>query len=236
METILLFFLMINHSLGGDTVATDLDKHQLWRLANILTIRECKDLLSVLSRPEPDIFLQINHLPLQDLTLQQVNQEPPNPWEADYKTPCNVVLMRWLVKNGKQIYFDRLYRALQQIGRTDIAKEMGKNINQDKILNLQRYVDGYHEYVKGIKSTLLEMDQRPQAEHEAIREGRDLTQNILRPAVERKQPPPYDRHPLDGVLPLLNGFLISVAGSVLVGLAILLLKLRDSRNDLQKLQ
>lgn len=52
-----------------------------------------------------------------------------------------------------------------------ISLEMGKNINQDKILNLQRYVDGYHEYVKGIKSTLLEIDQHPQVEHEAIREG-----------------------------------------------------------------
>ncbi|XP_072569687.1 transmembrane and death domain protein 1 isoform X3 [Paramormyrops kingsleyae] len=163
-------------------------------------------------------------------------QELPHPWESDYKTPCNVVLMRWLVKNGKQIYFDRLYRALQQIGRTDIAKEMGKNINQDKILNLHRYVDGYHEYVKGIKSTLLEIDQHPQAEFEAIREGRDLTQSILRPATEHMQPPPYDRHPLDGVLPLLNGFLISVAGSVLVGLAILLFILQSSRNNLQKLQ
>ncbi|XP_072569686.1 transmembrane and death domain protein 1 isoform X2 [Paramormyrops kingsleyae] len=205
MEVILLFFLVINHGLGGDTVATDLDKHQLWRLANILTTRECKDLLSVLSRPEPDIFLQMKRLSPQEL---------PHPWESDYKTPCNVVLMRWLVKNGKQIYFDRLYRALQQIGRTDIAKEMGKNINQDKILNLHRYVDGYHEYVK----------------------GRDLTQSILRPATEHMQPPPYDRHPLDGVLPLLNGFLISVAGSVLVGLAILLFILQSSRNNLQKLQ
>lgn len=28
--------------------------------------------------------------------------------------------------------------------------ELGKNINQDKILNLKRYAEGYHEFIKSM--------------------------------------------------------------------------------------
>lgn len=34
---------------------------------------------------------------------------------------CRAALTDWLVKYGEQTYYDRLSRALQHIGRTDIA-------------------------------------------------------------------------------------------------------------------
>lgn len=33
-----------------------------------------------------------------------------------------------------------------------VFTEVGKNINQDKILSLKRYVQGYHEHVKSLNS------------------------------------------------------------------------------------
>lgn len=34
---------------------------------------------------------------------------------------CRTALTDWLQKYGEQIYYDRLTRALQHIGRTDVA-------------------------------------------------------------------------------------------------------------------
>lgn len=42
-------------------------------------------------------------------------------WLSEQKDPCHSALKDWLQIHGKQIYYDRLSRALQQIGRTDIA-------------------------------------------------------------------------------------------------------------------
>ena len=42
-------------------------------------------------------------------------------WQPDKEAPCRTSLTEWLQKHGKQTYYDRLARALQQIGRTDIA-------------------------------------------------------------------------------------------------------------------
>lgn len=40
---------------------------------------------------------------------------------SDKKSHCHSVLIDWLQTNGEQMYYDRLSRTLQQIGRTDIA-------------------------------------------------------------------------------------------------------------------
>lgn len=42
-------------------------------------------------------------------------------WLSDQQAPCRSALKDWLQIHGKEIYYDRLSRALQQIGRTDIA-------------------------------------------------------------------------------------------------------------------
>ena len=34
---------------------------------------------------------------------------------------CRTALTDWLLRNGEQIYYDRLSRGLQRIGRSDIA-------------------------------------------------------------------------------------------------------------------
>lgn len=41
------------------------------------------------------------------------------------ETECQAALTDWLLKYGEQTYYDRLARALQHIGRTDIA--IGEN-------------------------------------------------------------------------------------------------------------
>ncbi len=42
-------------------------------------------------------------------------------WLSDQQAPCRSALKDWLQIHGKEIYYDRLSRALQKIGRTDIA-------------------------------------------------------------------------------------------------------------------
>lgn len=39
----------------------------------------------------------------------------------DSEAECRTALSDWLLKYGEQIYYDRLSRALQHVGRTDIA-------------------------------------------------------------------------------------------------------------------
>ncbi|CAB1336580.1 unnamed protein product [Coregonus sp. 'balchen'] len=65
----LLFLLLLSPSLGEDTVAEDMGVHQLGRLVELLTSRECEDLLSALSHPEENIFQQLDHLSLENNQL-----------------------------------------------------------------------------------------------------------------------------------------------------------------------
>ncbi|KAJ8378040.1 hypothetical protein AAFF_G00249110 [Aldrovandia affinis] len=139
-----LLFLLLCPCLGEDTVAEDLGVHQLGRLVELLTPRECEKLLFTLSHPEDSIFQDLERLSPEtnDLGLPTRVRR-----DTESRTQCKTALTEWLVNHGEQMYYDRLSRALQRIGRTDIAIEVGKNINQDKALSLQRYVDDYHRRV-----------------------------------------------------------------------------------------
>uniref|UniRef100_A0A3Q3JR52 Death domain-containing protein n=1 Tax=Monopterus albus TaxID=43700 RepID=A0A3Q3JR52_MONAL len=151
----------------------DVRSHQLKRLVELLTSKECEDLLLALSHPEENIFQHLERLSAEN----------------------NQALTDWLLRHGEQTYYDRLSRALQHIGRTDIAI-VGQNINQDKILSLKRYVEDYHR--------------------------RDLTWNDLDLIVKRAPVPPYQKGPLHVALPLLYGILLGFGGTLLAGVFTLL--------------
>ncbi|XP_064156331.1 transmembrane and death domain protein 1-like, partial [Anguilla rostrata] len=211
-------------------VAEDLGVHQLGRLVELLTPRECENLLSALSHPEDSVFRQLERLApgSNDLGL------PPRVRrDTDRETQCRTALTGWLVNHGEQMYYDRLSRALQLIGRTDIAIEIGKNINQDKALSLQKYVEDYHRHVDTMGSPLVqpEMETIQLASQQAMRQVRDLTWRDLELVVERQQRPPYNRRLVDGVLPLVYGILLGFVGALLVGVLVLLFALHLSRAD-----
>ncbi|KAJ3586564.1 hypothetical protein NHX12_012961 [Muraenolepis orangiensis] len=183
---------------GEDTVAEDIGVHQLERLVELLTSKECEDLLRALSRPEESVFSHLKRLLPEnnDLDLQPRVRRDVAATADDREAECRAALTDWLLRNGGQIYYDRLSRALQHIGRSDIA--VGKNINQDQALSLKRYVEDYHKYVSRLKTVHPERERHPEREHQprqgqrntATRRGRVLHGNpsmlgLLEPATFR---------------------------------------------------
>ncbi|TSS48091.1 Uridine-cytidine kinase-like 1 [Bagarius yarrelli] len=73
----------------------------------------------------------------------------------DSEFQCHPALKDLLQTHSEQMYYDKLFPTLQQIGRTDIAIELGKNINQDKTIAMQRYVEEYHDQVNKMTSHLM---------------------------------------------------------------------------------
>uniref|UniRef100_A0A3B4TDH9 Si:ch211-226m16.3 n=1 Tax=Seriola dumerili TaxID=41447 RepID=A0A3B4TDH9_SERDU len=188
----------------------DIDVYQLERLVELLTSKECEDLLFALSHPEENIFQHLERL---------------SPEKNQSEAQCRTALTDWLLRNGEQTYYDRLSRALQHIGRTDIA--IGKNINQDKALSLKRYVDDYHKYVSSLNVPSDAKNPR-HAGQRVRKRKRDLTWRDLDLIVERGPVPLYQKGPLDVALPLLYGILLGFGGTLLAGIFILLVIIRIS--------
>ncbi|KAG8002445.1 hypothetical protein GBF38_014858, partial [Nibea albiflora] len=188
-------------------VAEDIGVHQLERLVELLTSSECEDLLFALSHPEENIFQHLERLSPEknQLNLKHRGKRDTSS-AADSEAQCRTALTDWLLKHGEQTYYDRLSRALQHVGRTDIAVEVGKNINQDKVLSLKRFVEDYHKYVSSLKSPLMKSDTKDQRREN--QRGR-----------RRK------------VLPLLYGLLLGFGGTLLVGASILLIAVRISHRN-----
>nr|XP_020473474.1 uncharacterized protein LOC109970327 isoform X2 [Monopterus albus] len=146
---------------------------------------------------------------------------------------CRTALTDWLLRHGEQTYYDRLSRALQHIGRTDIAIEVGQNINQDKILSLKRYVEDYHRYVQSLNIPSIQSDEKDHQHAARKRTVRDLTWNDLDLIVKRAPVPPYQKGPLHVALPLLYGILLGFGGTLLAGVFTLLVIIHISHRNQQ---
>ncbi|KAK5895327.1 hypothetical protein CesoFtcFv8_011926 [Champsocephalus esox] len=233
-----LFFVLLklSSSQGEDTVAEDIGVHQLQRLVEMLTSRECEDLLRTLSHPEENIFQHLERLAPEN---NQLDMKPRAKRDAsssqDLEAECRAALTDWLLRNGEQTYQDRLTRALHHIGRTDIAIEVGKNINQDKALSLKRYVEDYHKYMQSLNPPERQSDTKGQKKTKGQRVRkrkvlvRDLKWSDLDLIVQRAPVPLYQKGPLDSALPLLYGLLLGFGGTFLLGFTILLIILNISR-------
>ncbi|XP_037630093.1 transmembrane and death domain protein 1-like isoform X1 [Sebastes umbrosus] len=257
----LFFFLRLSSTLGEDTVAEDIGVHQLERLVEMLTSQECKDLLFALSHPEENIVQHLERLSPEKNQLDLKRAKRDSSAAADSEEWCRTALTAWMLRFGKQTYYDRLSRALQHIGRTDIAigekqmetertlvppvalnnsvwcyKEVGKNINQEKALNLKRYVEEYHKYVNSLNFPLEQPDTKEKPrEGQTLRKRRvrDLTWRDLDLIVERAPVALYQKGPLDVALPLLYGILLGFGGTLLTGVAILLVIIHVSSGNQQ---
>ncbi|CAL8275447.1 unnamed protein product [Boreogadus saida] len=217
----LLFFLflLLIPCYGEETVAEDVGVHQIERLVEMLTSTECKDLLTALSSPEENIFQHLKRLLPENNRLDPKPRARRDASDADAReAECRTALTHWLLSNGEQIYFDRLSRGLQHIGRSDIAVEVGKNINQDKSLSLKRYVEGYHgSRLKTLPARSERSRQPRQDSRKTARKVRDLTWRDLDLVLERA-PVLLRGGPgvLDAAWPLLYGLLLGVGGAVLL--------------------
>ncbi|XP_049342437.1 transmembrane and death domain protein 1-like isoform X1 [Astyanax mexicanus] len=222
---LLLFFLGLSHS--ERTVAEELGSHQLQRLVDLLTVHECEELFLALTNPEEKVFKQLERLSSEKNPLRP---HPRTPRDIDKETHCHPALTDWLRIHGEQTYYDRLSLALQQIGRTDIAIEVGKNLNQDKTLGLQRYVEEYHEQVNKMTSQFIlpqsEADHHEETPDVSARQVRSLSWKDLDLVVERQLVPPYRRQFLDGAWPLLYGLIFGFVAALGVGLPVMLFTMR----------
>ncbi|KAM9351037.1 transmembrane and death domain protein 1 [Symphorus nematophorus] len=162
-------FLLLTSTLEEDTVAEDIGVHQLERLVELLTSKECEDLLFALSHPEENIFQHLERLSPEKNPLDlKPRAKRDTSTTVGYEAQCRTALTDWLLRYGEQTYYDRLSRALQHIGRTDIAIEVGKNINQDKVLSLKRFVEDYHKYVNSLNIPPVQSDPKDH-QHEGQR-------------------------------------------------------------------
>ncbi|XP_039894079.1 transmembrane and death domain protein 1-like [Simochromis diagramma] len=228
------FFLLHSSTVGEDTVAEDIDVQQLERLVEMLTPRECEDLLSALSHPEENIFEHLQRLsPENNLLGLQPRAKRETPSALDSEAQCQTALTDWLLRYGKETYYDRLSRALHHIGRTDIATEVGKNINQDKALSLKRYVEDYHKYVNSLNFVSDTKHQKRGHQRDRKRTVSDLTWRDLDLIVEQVRVPPYQKGPLDVAMPVLYGLLLGFGGTLLIGTALLLVIVHISHGRLQ---
>ncbi|XP_034052511.1 transmembrane and death domain protein 1-like, partial [Gymnodraco acuticeps] len=131
-------FLKLSSSQGEDTVAEDIGVHQLQRLVEMLTSRECEDLLRTLSHPEENIFQHLERLAPENNQLDlKPRAKRDTSSSQDLEAKCRAALTDWLLKNGEQTYQDRLTRALHHIGRTDIAIEVGEEHQPGQSLELE---------------------------------------------------------------------------------------------------
>jgi len=53
-----------------------------------------------------------------------------------------------------------------------VFTEVGKNINQDKILNLKRYVEDYHKYVESLNFPPKQSDSKDQQQNHEVKKRR----------------------------------------------------------------
>ncbi|XP_045912827.1 transmembrane and death domain protein 1-like isoform X1 [Micropterus dolomieu] len=230
-------FILLSSTLGEDTVAEDISVNQLERLVEMLTPKECEDLLFALSNPEENIFHHLERLSPEKNQLDlkpRVKRDTSS--ATDSEAQCRTALTEWLLKYGVQTYYDRLSRALQHIGRTDIAIEAGKNINQDKVLSLKHNVEDYHQYVASRNFPHIQSDTKDHqhaAQRVRKRKVRDLTWRDLDLIVERGPVPLYQKGPLDVALPILYGILLGFGGTLFAGISILLFIIRISLQNQQ---
>nr|XP_055045186.1 transmembrane and death domain protein 1-like isoform X1 [Misgurnus anguillicaudatus] len=234
LPLVLCFIFLFSKGLAEDTVAEDIGPHQLERLVGLLTARECEELISVLSHVEENVFQRLDRLSPERNQLQLETRRRRN----TNQEPCRSALKDWLQTHGRQIYYDRLSRALQQIGRTDIAIEVGKNINQDKILAMQRYVDGYHDLVNKMaaqqethQSDLEDNDDHEEELPYSPKQARGFTWEDVDLVVKRQPVPPSQRRLFDIVWPLLYGLVLGFAGALLVSVSILLITIYVSHGN-----
>ncbi|XP_066193528.1 LOW QUALITY PROTEIN: transmembrane and death domain protein 1 [Sylvia atricapilla] len=147
----LLFSLPLG-GLGDDSVAATVGGHTMGRIAELLGSSECHQLQAELNGPDQELE------ELQELQVVPEEKNPARRRRRDIRSArgCSEALRSWLVTRGEVTTWDRLVRALRRIGRWDVAKELGKNLNQDRSLEMRRNVEGYSRGVKHLSSWQLQ--------------------------------------------------------------------------------
>ncbi|CAM2109475.1 unnamed protein product [Caretta caretta] len=221
--------LLVTCGFCEDTAADDIGVHMMGRISELLSPEECREFYTQITGPEENTEEALERL-----------SEAKNPLRSRRRRdivraePCRDVLTGWLGAEGDSVPWDRLSRALRRIGRPDISQELGKNLNQDKNLELKRNVEEYRKGVEHLAASLLleedekhgETNQHSRARRTGgkSRRGSRLMQEgwgALDLLIERKPLPPYNRSLFEWINPVASGFIGGFLTSfVLMALAI----------------
>ncbi|XP_077180473.1 transmembrane and death domain protein 1 [Paroedura picta] len=217
-----LLFLLAMPASCDDTVADDVGVHMMGRISELLSPEECQAFYVQITGPDQDVEEELGRL-----------LESKNPIHTRRRRDitsikeCKETLSQWLQTEGDTMYWDRLSRAIQQIGRSDVSKELGKNLNQDKNLEIKKNVEEYHKTVKHLTSSLLLDENEEKDEQGRLRRDGGWSQNRAQPAawedleliIEKKPLPPYNRSLLGWIIPLTTG----IAGGFLTSFLVVAL-------------
>ncbi|XP_005987725.1 transmembrane and death domain protein 1-like isoform X1 [Latimeria chalumnae] len=194
-------------------MADVIGKHMMSRIVDLLSPPECDKFHRKLILPEMDIFKHLEQLSEENNNLKKRQRR-----EIKSTEECRSTLLKLLKTEGNTLYWDRISRAFRQIGRPDLASELGKNLNQDKNLELIKNVEGYHASLKKLQSSFLVQDEEKyEGSLRKQRDLQDINWDELELIIERETLPPYSRKISDGLKPLLYGILLGFLGSTVAG-------------------
>ncbi|GCB70698.1 transmembrane and death domain protein 1 isoform X1 [Scyliorhinus torazame] len=186
------------------------------RIAELLTTVECEELHAKLTQPEKDIMKEFDEMLEGNDNLFKTRKRR----EITSINDCNNILIDWLKKEGDSMYWDRLSRALRQVGRDDVDKELRKNMNQDKTLEVNKNIVEYGKTLEHAHSSLIVTDDEIKIE-ENNRDKRseflEINWDELELIVEMEKLPPYPRELTEGFRTILWGVLFGFVGSTFLG-------------------
>lgn len=187
-----------------------LDRDTMSRIAELLSPSECRRLHRWLAEPEEALVEQ---------ELEQLSEEKNpihrRPRRRRGLAACSKVLWNWLGTAGEAVTWDRLARGLRHVGRSDIAQELGKNLNQDLSLELRKNVEGYSRARHHLAASPPPDSKRHGGER--AKRAPDRDPGDLR--FERRPPLPYTRSLLGWVGPVVSGVLAGFFASVFLSVA-----------------
>ncbi|XP_078276637.1 si:ch211-226m16.3 protein [Rhinoraja longicauda] len=213
-----------------DTAADDIGIHQMSRIADLLTSVECEALHTKLTNPEKDIMGEINNMLEENDNLFKTRKRREL---ADFGD-CRDILIEWLRKDGDSMYWDRLSRALRQVGREDIDDEMRKNMNQDKSLEVHKNIEEYGKTLEHAHSSLIVTDDEikmKDSNRDKRSEILEINWDELELIVEMEKLPPYPRKLTEGFKTVLWGVFFGFVGSTFLGAISLYFIVRITEKD-----
>ncbi|KAM6216338.1 transmembrane and death domain protein 1 [Rhynchocyon petersi] len=217
--------------------------HAAARLAGLLTSEECSHFRSLLAAPEPAFQGELARLSEDRLArpeprgstgssesrrqLRRRRQQgedresfPDEPEEAS--DGCLKTLAAWLAAEAPSLPWDRVARALRRSGRPDVARELGKNLHQQAVLQLREFGRRYVQPPGAAAPAGVPQPRAPRSRRASVPE---LSWDKLELIVERRPQAPYQRSPAGWAAPLMLGFLTGFVGALGTGALLILLTL-----------
>ncbi|XP_063304827.1 transmembrane and death domain protein 1-like [Pelobates fuscus] len=216
---LVVLFPLWNCVVCEDTAADDIGPHMVIRIAELLSPEECQDFISRINRPEDDLVKKVSNLSPKRRRRREIVT----------KEQCLATLQKWFDEKGESVYWDRISTILYQVGRPDVSKELGRNLNQDKILEIEKNADEYKQ--KMLDSSLLlpnEEFSEIDARQRDVFNFEDMDWDLI---IERKPRPPYQRALTEWCWYMLYGVIIGFLGGAVMVVMIYLLLFRVLKID-----